>query len=347
MSVAEQLRDQTQRVVEATASALVRIGQHGGRGAGVVVDRGIVVTNAHNLRDRTTEVTFGDGRAVQGRALGVDLDGDLAVIEVDTGEAQPLAWADGSDSDSSSGSGGSGSGSGSGGSGGSDSGGSDTSTPSAHGVALGTPVFAPVRVADGTIRVTVGTVSGVDRAFRGPRGRRIPDGIEHTAPLARGSSGSPIVDEHGRLLGISTLRLGDGFTLALPADAEMWGRIAELRSGQAPQRHRLGVGLAPAQVTRRLRRAVGLPDRDGVLVRMVEHGSAAERAGIQRGDLITAVADTPVSSPDDVATALDQLPTGSSLVVHVVRGTEELDIAVTFAEPEPGAGSTPPEHGQA
>lgn len=341
MSVAEQLRDQTQQVVEATASALVRIGRHGGRGAGFVVDRGIVVTNAHNLRDRTTEVTFGDGRAFQGRALGVDLDGDLAVLEVDTGEAQPLAWAVGAV-----------------GAGGGDTADADSTEadstnaagaepPPTDGVALGEPVFAPVRVADGTIRVTVGTVSGVDRAFRGPRGRRIPDGIEHTAPLAQGSSGSPIVDEHGRLVGISTLRLGDGFTLALPANAELRARIAELRSGQAPQRHRLGVGLAPTHVSRRLRRAVGLPDRDGVLVRMVERESAAERAGIQRGDLIAAVGDTAVTSPDDVAMALDQLPGGASLVLHIVRGADELDIAVTFTEPEAGADAEPPEHGQA
>jgi serine protease Do len=306
MSVAEELREQAQRVVEAAASSLVRIGRHGGRGSGFVVDQGVVVTNAHNLRDRTTEVTFGDGRAVQGRALGVDIDGDLAVLEVDTGEAQPLAWADAT-------------------------------------VQLGEPVFAPVRVTDGTIRVTVGTVSGVGRAFRGPRGRRITDGVEHTAPLARGSSGSPIVDQDGRLLGISTLRLGDGFSIALPANAELRTRIDELRAGQAPQRQRLGVGLAPAHLTRRLRRAVGLPDRDGVLVRMVEPGSAAERAGLQRGDLITAVGDTDVTSPDDVATALDQLAPDASLSLHVVRGADELDIAASFAE----AAADTADHGEA
>jgi serine protease Do len=306
MGVAEQLREQTQQVVEATASSLVRIGRHGGRGAGFVVDTGVVVTNAHNLRDRTTEVTFGDGRAVQGRALGVDIDGDLAVLEVDTGEAQPVAWAE--------------------------------SLP-----ALGEPVFAPVRVTDGTIRVTVGTVSGVGRAFRGPRGRRIADGIEHTAPLARGSSGSPVVDEQGRLVGISTLRLGDGFTIALPAGPDLRARIDELRAGQAPQRVRLGVGLAPAHVSRRLRRAVGLPDRDGVLVRMVEADSPAARAGLQRGDLITAVGGVDVASPDDVAAALDQTSPEGSVAVHVVRGSDELDISVPLGDGETGT----TDHGEA
>lgn len=305
MGVAEELRDRAQRVVDTTASSLVRIGRHGGRGGGFVYDQGVVVTNAHNLRDRTTEVTFADGRAVQGRALGIDVDGDLAVLEVDTADAQPLAWAD-------------------------------------DAVQLGEPVFAPVRTTDG-VRVTVGTISAVGRAFRGPRGRRIPDGVEHTAPLARGSSGSPIVDEQGRLLGISTLRLGDGFSIAMPATADLRTRIDQLRAGEAPSRRRLGVGLAPAHITRRLRRAVGLPDRDGVLVRMVEPDSPAERAGILRGDLITSVGEAAVTSADAVATALDQLPEDGSLPLHVVRGTDELDIVVSFT----ASATDTSEHGQA
>src|SRR4029453_17717996 len=56
----------------------------------------------------------------------------------------------------------------------------------------------------------------IGRSFRGPRGRVIPGGIEHTAPLARGSSGGPIVDADGRLLGITTLALGGGLLLAPP-----------------------------------------------------------------------------------------------------------------------------------
>ena len=70
----------------------------------------------------------------------------------------------------------------------------------------------------GGVRVTFGTVSSLGRNFRGPRGRLITDGIEHTAPLGRGSSGGPLVDPEGRLLGINTHRPGDGLYLALPAD---------------------------------------------------------------------------------------------------------------------------------
>lgn len=301
MSATNEIRERARHVHDAAASGVVRIGRHGGRGCGVVVAEGVVVTNAHNLRDRTTEVGFADGRAVQGRAVGVDIDGDLAVLEVDTGDATPLAWAD--------------------------------DQPE-----LGDPVFSVARTADGT-RFTQGHVSAVDRAFRGPRGRRITGGIEHTAPLARGSSGSPLLDGEGHVLGITTLRLGDGFSIAVPAVAELRARIDELRAGRSPQRRRLGIGLAPAQMTRRLRRAVGLPDRDGVLVRGVESGSPGERAGLRRGDLITAVGGNDVTDADDVAAALDVLPEGASLTLHVVRGADELDLVATFDDPA-GEGSS-------
>jgi S1-C subfamily serine protease len=284
------------RVVDATQSGVVRIGRHGGRGCGVVVDAGVVVTNAHNLRDRTTEVTFADGRAVQARALGVDVDGDLAVLEVDTAEATPLAWAD-------------------------------------NPADLGDVVYAVARTPDG-IRVTSGEVSGVDRTFRGPRGRRVTDGLEHTALLARGTSGSPIVDAEGKVLGLSTLRLGDGFTVALPATDDLRGRVDQLRAGEAPRRRLLGVALAPAHITQRLRRAVGLADRDGVLVRVVEDGSPADRAGVRPGDLLTKVGDAEITSVDDVATALEQVATGATVQLHVARGTDELDLEVAFDDAE-------------
>src|SRR5205823_1110623 len=112
-------------------------------------------------------------RTAEGRVAGRDIDGDLAVIEVDTGEAPALPWADGA----------------------------------APGI--GTPVFGLANPGGRGLRVTFGFVSGVDRSFRGPRGRRITGSLEHTAPLLPGSSGGPVVDAGGQLLGINTNRLGE------------------------------------------------------------------------------------------------------------------------------------------
>ena len=175
-------------------------------------------------------------------------------------------------------------------------------------------------------RVSFGMVSGTERAFRGPRGRRIKGSLEHTAPLPRGSSGSPVVTADGSVVGINTNRLGDGFYLALPADAELKARLGSLSSGESRTRPRLGVGLAPAHVASALRRSVGLDERDGLLVRVVEEGSPADTAGIRQGDLIVAVNGTAVTTADDLFEAMDA--SGNELLVTVVRGTDESDITV-------------------
>jgi S1-C subfamily serine protease len=151
--------------------------------------------------------------------------------------------------------------------------------------------------------------------------------------MAKGSSGSPLVDGRGRLLGVTTLRLGDGFSIARAADAGLRRRVDELSAGQEPRRRLLGVGIAPAHVARSMRRAVGLPERDGVLVRAVEEDSPADRAGLRRGDLLTAAGNRPLADADDLFAVLADVPEGGELTLHVVRVTDELDVVVTFADP--------------
>jgi serine protease Do len=196
---------------------------------------------------------------------------------------------------------------------------------------VGTAVFALANPG-GQLRVTFGLVSAVGRAFRGPRGRRIAGSIEHTAPLPRGASGGPVVDPAGRLLGIDTNRLGDGFYLALPADAELRQRLDALGRGETTARPRLGVGIAPARVARQLRRAVGLPERDGLLVRVVEDGGPADRAGLHTGDLLVEAGGRPVADADELYEVLDQVGEDQTLTLRVVRGTDELTVTVSFGE---------------
>jgi serine protease Do len=187
------------------------------------------------------------------------------------------------------------------------------------------------------VRVTFGTISSVGRSFRGPRGRLITDGIEHTAPMGRGSSGGPLVDPEGRLLAINTHRPGDGLYLALPATEARRSRIEALARGESPTRRRLGVALAPPHVARRLRAAVGLPARDGALVREVAEGSPGAAAGLIRGDLIVVAAGQPVGSIDDLLSAVDGVGDDGTLSLRVVRGTEEVDLTVRFDAGPPSA----------
>ncbi len=281
-------------VVERVAPAVVRIGRGWGRGAGVVVSDGTIVTNAHNLRGGETTVRFADGRTVTGTVAGVDLDGDLAVVSAETGDVTPVPWE-----------------------------------PEAAAVNPGKVVFAVAALPSGGSRVTFGTVSGVGRAFRGPRSRMVKEAVEHSAPMGRGSSGGPIVDDRGSLLGINTHRLGDGFYLAVPAGEELRSRVDALSRGESPRRLYLGIAIVPPQAARRLRAAVGLPERDGVLVRAVEPDSPAGRAGVSQGDLIVAADGRATASIDDLLLAVDALERQAGLTLIVVRGNDELELRVS------------------
>jgi S1-C subfamily serine protease len=278
-------------VAERVVPATVTIGRSG-RGSGVVVAPGKVLTNAHNLRDRTTQVAFADGRTEQASVVAVDPDADLVVLEVDTGGIEPLQWAD--------------------------------RLPG-----VGGAVLAVSRGA-GRDRVTLGFVAAVGSSFRGPRGRRIQGGLEHTAPMARGSSGGPLVDRHGGLVGINTHRAGEGFYLAQAAEPELVQRVTALTEGRQPTRVELGISVAPAGVARKLRRSVGLDERDGVLVRGVAESSPAAAGELREGDLIVAAGGRAVASVDDLHAVLGAHDATEPLSVSVVRGADEVELTISF-----------------
>jgi serine protease Do len=293
MALLEELEQAIRSVAERVGSSVVGVGARWGRGSGVVLADGKVLTNAHNTRSTDVAVSFGDGRTAEGTVVGTDEDADLAVISVDTGEAPAVSWADGRAS-------------------------------------LGGLVFALANPGGRGLRVTHGFVSGVERSFRGPRGRRIVGSIEHTAPLARGSSGGPIVDAEGRVVGLNTNRAGEGFYLAIPADASLRDRIDGLSRGESSAAPRLGVAVAPPWVARRMRRAVGLEERDGLLIRGVAEESPAATADLRRGDLIVRAGDREVTSADELFEALDAAGPGGTLHLAVVRGEEERSVAVSL-----------------
>ena len=247
-------------VVAAAAPSVVGVGR---TGSGVVVGDGLIVTNAHNLRPEIV-VFFEDGRALDAEIAGVDLEGDLAVLSADTGGSPCLAWAE-------------------------------------DGPALGEVVVGLSRPGGKSLRAGAGFVSGTGLAFRGPgREHRDRGTGAQRAPRLGDPPGGPVVNANGQLVGINTHRKGDGFYLALPLSAGLKGRVESLARGEVPHRVRLGVALAPAGVARRLRQAVGLPHRDGLLVHAVEPDGAAARAGVRQGDLIVSVGGRPVSSLEDL-----------------------------------------------
>jgi serine protease Do len=299
MSTITDLQETIAGTAARVGPAVVGFGRGWARGSGVVVAPGRVLTNAHNLRGDQVTVRFGDGRVGTGTLAGSDPDFDLAAVQVDTGDVEPPGWE-----------------------------------PAAVTAEIGAPVVALANRGGRGLRATLGFVSTAGRDIRGPRGRTIAGCIEHTAPLPRGSGGGPLVDPAGRLLGLNTTRLEGGLIVAIPAGEELAARAERLWRGESAAPVRLGVALAPPRVARRMRRAVGLPERDGVLVRAVLDASPAAAAGIERGDLIVGAGGRPVERVDVLYEALDAASPGDRLDLQVLRGTEERDIAVELRAAE-------------
>lgn len=295
MAVLEELEQAVEEIATRVGPSVVGVTNGWRGGSGIVISDGQILTNAHNLRGDAVSVTFHDGRTADATVAGVDPDADLAVLRVDTVGAPAIAW-------------------------------SGNGSPR-----LGSVVVALANPMGRGLRVTFGNVSGTARSFRGPRGRKITGSVEHTALLAPGSSGGPIVNRSGEFVGINTSRIGDGFYLAIPADASLRQQVEALGRGAPRARPRLGIGIAPSEVARRLRRAVGLPERNGILVRVVEEGSPAAAAGIEEGDLIVAASGRDVTDADQLHEVLDGSAVDGALELRVVRGAEERTLQVQLA----------------
>ena len=271
----------------------LRSGSRGG--SGVIVAPGVAITLARNIRHDELTVRRRRVRSSR-RVAGVDPTVDLAVLTLEGPDLpEPIAWATGED------------------------------------VTIGSEVYALADPAGRGLRVTPGTVSRAPSGLRGPSGRLIEGVIEHTAPLPRGSGGGPLVDADGRLLGLNAIRQDGGLIVAWPA-AALRDRATTLASGRATAPPRLGVALVGARRARRLRAAVGLEPIDGLLVRAVESGSPAERAGVARGDVIVAIDDAAVSDPDPLYAALDAAATDSDLALKIVRGSNELVLTARLGD---------------
>jgi serine protease Do len=288
----KEIQSIVERAAREHGGAVAGVGRGWRVGSGTVVGPDRVLTSARHVSPEGATVSFADGRREAGEIVAADRDLDVAVLSAPTGDAEPFAWADGG-------------------------------SP-----AIGTPVVALGNPGGRGLRATLGFVAAEARSFRGPRGRRIAGAIEHTAPLPRGSAGGPLLDTQGALVGINALRLEGGLIIALGAAGGLREAVERLARGEAPARPFLGVAVAPPRVARRMRAAVGLPERDGVLVRGVEEGSAADRAGVSEGDLIVAAGGHEVDSIDTLHRALDDASGNGALELTVVRGTDEQRLEV-------------------
>ena len=259
---------------------------------------GYILTNSHVVRSATgLRVSFTDGKVLQATIVGTDPATDLAVIHVDAA-GLPYALL----------------------------GNSDALRVGQLIIAIGNPLGFESTV-------STGVVSSLGRSLRGIDGRLIENVIQHTAPLNPGSSGGPLVDSRGRVVGVNTaiIAMAQGIGFSIPSNTGEWVASQLMTQGRV-RRGYLGVGARARPVSRMMARYHNLPAELVVEVISIEEGAPAQLAGIRVGDLVVAIDAQDVRSPDDLHRALSHWSTGQTVHVTILRGQERLEVEVTPTE---------------
>jgi serine protease Do len=267
------------------------------RGSGFIIDpNGTIVTNNHVVKGaRSVSVTLDDGTELTAHVVGTDPRTDLAVLHIDAGHKLPYIQL----------------------------GNSDDVKVGEWVIAMGNPFGL-----DGT--VTAGIVSA--------RGRDIGSGpydsfLQIDAPINRGNSGGPLFTQDGRVVGVNTAILSPsggsiGIGFAIPSNT-VKTVVADIEKNGHVTRGYLGVEAQP--VTPSMVAALKLPkpgmaDRAGALVANVEPDSPAAKAGIEPGDVITAVEGKTVGNPRDLAVDVAAVQPGTQARFDVIRDGEQKTI---------------------
>jgi S1-C subfamily serine protease len=188
--------------------------------------------------------------------------------------------------------------------------------------------------------VTAGVVSALGRSLRSLSGRLIENVVQTDAALNPGNSGGPLVDSHGRVVGINTaiIQHAQGLCFAIPANTATWV-VGQLISTGRVRRVTLGVVGRTVPLPRALVLGLKLGSPAAVHVQEVAPGSPAAAAGIAAGDLLVSIQGQPVRSVDDVHRLLSRTPVGERVGVGVLRGTrldEREVVAAEAGSPAPG-----------
>jgi len=166
--------------------------------------------------------------------------------------------------------------------------------------------------------VTTGIVSATGRSLTEPNGVRLVNLIQTDTAINPGNSGGPLLNMSGQVVGINTAIAGSGaqnvgFAIAIDPAKQL---IDDLRNGDVPLHALLGVSTQPEQ------------DGNGVTVVDVTNGSAADDAGLSKGDVITSIDDTTIATPDALATAIAQHQPGDEVKVTYERGGKSATVTV-------------------
>jgi S1-C subfamily serine protease len=287
-----------------------------GQGSGFVLDKsGHILTNFHVVANanRGVEVQLSNKRRYKATIVGTDKTHDLALLQIDAPELQPVTLADSSQ------------------------------------LNVGQKVFAIGNPFGLSGTMTRGIISAI-RPIRSENGAPIEDAIQTDAAINPGNSGGPLLNSSGEVIGINTMiasngadqSSGIGFAIpintakAVLSDLTRYGRVK-----------RPSLGIVSYAIGPDLASQMGLNAESGVLIQRVIPGGAADRAGLHGGneqayvgntpimlggDLITAVDGQEVQDPQDINAIMDKHQAGDTVSVTILRGRRQMTIKLILGE---------------
>jgi putative serine protease PepD len=269
-----------------------------GSGSAVVYSSdGLLVTNNHVVRDAVdVEVQLADGTIAEAEIVGTDPRSDLAVLRIDqTGLPVPDYAQTSPD-------------------------------VGATAIAIGSPFGLESTV-------TSGIISADERIVSGGPGEAVLVGMLQTdAAINPGNSGGALVNDRGEIIGINTAIFSTsgsnaGIGFAIPVDTVRQVADALIEDGVVEYAF---LGIQPQSITEEVADQFGLATSDGAIIATVVPGSAADRAGLQVGDIITAVGDFEVIEAGDVYAALREFAPGDETTITYLRDGQERQADVTL-----------------
>ena len=270
-------------------------------GSGVIVSAdGYILTNHHVIDGaEDIKIEMNDGRTLEAKLIGSDPPSDLALLKVN---ATGLTYMTPGDSDK---------------------------------VRVGDVALAignPLGIGQ---TVTMGIISAKGRSTGGTGSGSFEDFLQTDAPINHGNSGGALVNTIGELIGINSQILpGEtggsiGIGFAIPSNMARTVMDQLVKNGKV-RRGQLGISVS--RVTSDLAASLGMSEAKGVIVNSVRGGSAAERAGIRQGDVITAINDTPVSESNSFRNRVASNAPGTEVTLTVLRDNREQKMRATLGE---------------
>jgi len=270
-----------------------------GIGSGVIVTPdGFALTNHHVVGGAVEiQATLSDGRTLPVEVVGTDPHTDLAVVRLQT-DGLPYAPV----------------------------GDSSRLKVGQLVVAIGNPLGFQTTV-------TAGVVSALNRAFRTQSGRLIENIIQTDAALNPGSSGGPLVNSAGEVVGIATAIIAgaQGLCFAIPSTAAQRVLAQIITKGYVSHGY-LGMMVAPFRFSPAEKRALHLPQNEGIQVVELLPGHPAHRAGLLPGDVILSIGGESMTTVEDLLRFLDEHPTRQPYPIIVLRDSRKLRLTVVPAE---------------